>query len=111
MNTPPPVIEDACLEDRARAGLGCIPPLLLGTGQAYPRRLMLPAERRPVVDGEPRTAPVRVAHAARRGGAIRSPGPDGRRPPHRHLYRPHPGLHLHGEAASIDSQTRDNFTG
>src|SRR3989337_165936 len=90
MDTLPPGIEDACLEDRARAGLGCIPPLPLATGQAYARRLMLPAERRPVVDGEPRTAPVRVAHAARRGGAIRPPGPDGGRPPHRHLLPPHP---------------------
>ena len=33
METLPPGIEDACLEDRAR-GLAASPPLLLATGQA-----------------------------------------------------------------------------
>jgi hypothetical protein len=85
------VSRESCAVDSLELDL---PPLPLATGQAYARRLMLPAERRPVVDGEPRTTPVRVAYAARRGGAIRPPSPDGIRPPHRHLHRPHPGASI-----------------
>ena len=79
----------ACLED-PEPGLGCIPLLPSAMGQADARWFMLPAQLRPVVDGDPRIAPVRGAHAALGVGAV-----GGRQAPHQGTLQPLSSLRPH----------------